>query len=91
MSRWIARFLPKVACIQPDIPDILPSMSGLSGIYSHSFVKNDSFKMLTDENEKGFYEERAAILEYEAGYSRKEAECLAFHFTSNYFQSKLKH
>lgn len=29
------------------------------------------------EEEKDFFEERAAILEYDAGYSREEAEKLA--------------
>lgn len=38
----------------------------------------DQFYTFADDGEWEFFEERAAIFEYEAGYSKKEAEYLAY-------------
>ncbi len=39
-----------------------------------------------NRNEREFFEERAAILEYDAGYSRDQAEKLAYFATLEYFE-----
>lgn len=39
-----------------------------------------------DEDAREFFEERAGILEYEAGYPRSKAEALAWEEVRNYLQ-----
>jgi len=54
-------------------------------------IKNDSGKIesvILNEDEREFYEERAAIIEYEAGLPRVLAEQEALKLTLEYFRKK---
>lgn len=43
-----------------------------------------------DDDAREFFEERAAIIEFDGGYSRMEAEKLAKSFTESYMQKRQK-
>lgn len=67
MGKWLTRCLSQKPTIATDTTDTVPSVSSLS-------VVQASISQETSENLKEFFQERAAIREFDGEQSRVEAE-----------------
>ncbi len=74
MTKWPSKFRKRsLSCT--DSVDTVVTVSALSVDNASTSVKNDDTNLSQDlsrEGLKALYEERAAIFEYEGGFSRKE-------------------